>query len=197
MAPRSYRQSGRAATARATRQRIVEATFHLHGEKGIAATTFRDIASRADVGIGTVYHHFPTYDDVITACGAYTWEMLQPPVPEDFASIADPVERVRSVVAAVYGVYQRFPTMAAARAERKSFAALDAGFRQEEETRRAIIDVAFRGLRASAKTRALAFALLDVTTRENLLASGLTHDAAVAEVSDVLLTRLRLKGKPG
>lgn len=195
MAPRSYQQSGRAAAAQQTRRRIVEATFQLHAEKGVGATTFRDIASRADVGIGTVYHHFPSYDDVIAACGAHTWETLQPPAPPDFAGISDPAERVRRVVADLYDFYRRFPDMGAIRSERRSFAALDAGFRHEEDHRRAIIDTAFRGLRAGAKVRALAYALLDFSTWENLIASGLAHDAAVAEVSDVLLTRLRLKGK--
>lgn len=44
----------------------------LHRDRGIAATTMKDIAERADVGIGTVYHHFPSYEDAIRACGART-----------------------------------------------------------------------------------------------------------------------------
>ncbi len=65
MSPRRYRMSNHAASAEETRRRIVEATFALHVEKGVAATTFRDISTRADVGIGTIYQHFSNYDDVV------------------------------------------------------------------------------------------------------------------------------------
>jgi len=65
--PRKYHQEKRSATAEETRQRIVDATVALHAEKGIVATSVKDIAARADVGVGTVYHHFPTYDDVVRA----------------------------------------------------------------------------------------------------------------------------------
>ena len=52
--------SKRAAAAARTRARIVEATRELHGEQGIAATSWDDIAARAGVGVGTVYRHFPS-----------------------------------------------------------------------------------------------------------------------------------------
>ena len=70
MSPRRYAMETRAKTAEDTRRRIVEATYALHAERGIADTTMKDIAERADVGLGTVYHHFPTYDDAVRACGA-------------------------------------------------------------------------------------------------------------------------------
>jgi len=61
MTPRSYQMGKRAESAAQTRQRIVQATMALHRDRGIAATTMKDIAARADVGIGTLYHHFPRY----------------------------------------------------------------------------------------------------------------------------------------
>ena len=66
-ARRPYRLGRRAETSEETRQRLVEATFRLHGERGIAETSMKDIAERAGVSVGTVYHHFPSYADAITA----------------------------------------------------------------------------------------------------------------------------------
>src|ERR1051325_567073 len=60
MAPRTYRMDQRAEAARATKRRIVEATLQLHGERGVLATSHKDVAERADVSVGTVYPHFRT-----------------------------------------------------------------------------------------------------------------------------------------
>ncbi|HWM08394.1 MAG TPA: helix-turn-helix domain-containing protein, partial [Solirubrobacteraceae bacterium] len=71
----------RASTAAQTRQRIVDATLELHGEQGIAATSWDDIAARAGVGVGTVYRHFPSLDELIPACGDITRQVLALPDP--------------------------------------------------------------------------------------------------------------------
>ena len=47
MAPRKYEQTTRAQAAEETRQRIVAATFALHDEQGIEATTMKQIAAKA------------------------------------------------------------------------------------------------------------------------------------------------------
>ncbi len=191
MAPRKYTLGRRAGTAEETRRRIVEATYHLHGAKGIAATSLRDIAQRADVALGTVYNHFPTYDDVIVACGELTWELLRPPTPAIFEGIQERPKRIRTLVREVFAFYLRFPKFGRARAERYAFTALDEGFKQEEVGRRGMIEAAFAGKRISPRAKALAFALLDFTTYENLLGSGLSHTAAVDEITTTLLERTR------
>ena len=68
--------SKRAAAAARTRERIVDATRDLHGEQGIAATSWEDIAARAGVGVGTVYRHFPSLDELIPACGEITMRAI-------------------------------------------------------------------------------------------------------------------------
>ena len=86
----------RASAAAQTRQRIIEATRALHGEQGIAATSWDQIAARAGVGVGTVYRHFPSLDELIPACGAVTMEVLALPdpasVPALFAGATAPPE---------------------------------------------------------------------------------------------------------
>src|SRR5688500_5791576 len=63
MSPRKYDMSRRASAVAETRRRIIDATRALHTERGIAATSWDDIAARAGVGVGTVYRHFPSPDD--------------------------------------------------------------------------------------------------------------------------------------
>ncbi|HET8951451.1 MAG TPA: helix-turn-helix domain-containing protein, partial [Solirubrobacteraceae bacterium] len=65
MPPRNYDMSKRAAAAGLTRRRIVDATRELHTERGIAGTSWDDIAARAGVGVGTVYRHFPSLDELV------------------------------------------------------------------------------------------------------------------------------------
>ncbi len=72
----------RAAAVAETRARIVEATMELHGERGIHATSWEEIAKRAGVAIGTVYRHFPSLDELLPACGERSLERLAPPDPE-------------------------------------------------------------------------------------------------------------------
>jgi AcrR family transcriptional regulator len=50
----------RAAQMEATRERILEAAIELYTEKGITATTMREIGLRADVAPGTLRSHFPS-----------------------------------------------------------------------------------------------------------------------------------------
>jgi AcrR family transcriptional regulator len=70
-----------------TRERILKATIELHDEKGVAPTTFADIAKRAAVGQATVSRHFPTLQDLIMACGAHVWAEMRPPVPDTAAAV--------------------------------------------------------------------------------------------------------------
>ena len=91
---RQYRLGRRAEASSQTRQLIVEATFALHSERGIAETSMKDIAERAGVSVGTVYHYFPTYADTIAACGAYTAEQAPAPTSAIFAGAADRRTRI-------------------------------------------------------------------------------------------------------
>src|SRR5918997_33011 len=52
MSPRKYDMTRRASAVAQTRQRIIDATLQLHGEQGVAATSWDDIAARAGVGVG-------------------------------------------------------------------------------------------------------------------------------------------------
>src|SRR5579871_1607752 len=109
MANRVYRQGRRAEAAEETRRRIVEATHALHSGRGVAATTVAEIAERAGVSVGSVYHHFPTYDDAIVACGAYS--LQRSPLPDDtiFTGASSRSERIERLASAIFTFYERLP----------------------------------------------------------------------------------------
>ncbi|MFF5772601.1 TetR/AcrR family transcriptional regulator [Streptomyces californicus] len=73
----------RQARAQRTRETVVAAAAAAFVHQGVQAP-IRDIAERADVGIGTVYRHFPTRADLVTAvyrhqidtCGALAPRLL-------------------------------------------------------------------------------------------------------------------------
>ena len=111
MSPRRYSMGSRTAAFAKTRQRILDATIKLHTQHGIFGTTWKDIATEADVAIGTVYKHFPTLDDLVPACGELLMERLRPPSPEAVTEIiggaTDPKERLRRVANELFAFYHR------------------------------------------------------------------------------------------
>ena len=178
---RKYTLGARSETAAETRQRVVQATYELHRTRGIAATSFRDIAERADVAIGTVYHHFPEYDDVIRACGAHTMVVSRPPTAAIFEGIRSPRERLRVLVRELFRFYDRIPEYERIHAERERFAFVSEAFQHIESARRALIAAAVRPRRIGKRVGAAAFAMLEPAVHRALVASGLSTDHA-AEV---------------
>jgi AcrR family transcriptional regulator len=111
MPPRRYRREKRQAAVDETRAKIVRATMELHNANGILATSFEDIAKRADVATATVYRHFPTLDHIVNACGALTMHTIQPPTAADaprlFAGAKSLPARVERLVREMTSFYQR------------------------------------------------------------------------------------------
>lgn len=56
---RSRRPARTQARGFATRRRVLDAAERLFGQSGYEATSMADVAERAGVGVGTLYHHFP------------------------------------------------------------------------------------------------------------------------------------------
>ena len=63
------------ADARRNRERVLEAAREALAEHGLDAQ-MDDIAARAGVGVGTVYRHFPTKDELVRALVADRWRSL-------------------------------------------------------------------------------------------------------------------------
>lgn len=104
---RPYRLRERAKSQEETRQKIVEATMHLHEEIGPRATTISAIAERSGVQRLTVYRHFPDETAVFQACTSHWLSLNPPPDPAEWAAIADPQARFATATAAFYAYFSR------------------------------------------------------------------------------------------
>ncbi|HEX6487727.1 MAG TPA: TetR family transcriptional regulator [Candidatus Dormibacteraeota bacterium] len=90
MSPRRYRMDGRAVATARTRHRIAGAAVLLHSQRGIAATSWDEIAAAAGVNRATVYRHFPRLEELVPACARIAFEAIDLPAPEQLrAALAD------------------------------------------------------------------------------------------------------------
>ncbi len=196
MAPRTYRSTKRAEAVEETRRRITEAVVQLHREKGVVATTYDDIARRADVAPATVYRHFPAVADLIPACGARIMEITSPPDPGILHQKRTPAERLQALVEELFAFWRRAePWLSVGRCESAKVPALRADLRVKEEAVRALIGFALGGS-ADEKGARLVEALTDLYTWKALAAAGLEGEAA-AIVTEMLLNHLGIKDQPG
>lgn len=87
-------------------EKIREAALDLFSRRGYRATTMRDIAARAGVSTGNVYHHFGSKEVLFTGLVERYWERLRDPelplnkvfaatnFPDDLEDLAEQIEAV-------------------------------------------------------------------------------------------------------
>ena len=187
--------SKRAAAVAQTRRRIVDATRELHGEQGIAATTWDDIAARAGVGVGTVYRHFPSLDELIPACGEISMRIVALPDPAAAPALFDgldaPEARIERLVGEAFAIYERgAPELRAVRNEPDVHPRLAEEGRALEASLGALVDAALAPIEASPADRAVVRAMIDLGTWQALRDQGLEPAAAVEAVSRMLAASL-------
>jgi AcrR family transcriptional regulator len=181
---RRYRLGRRGEAAAETRRRVVQATFDLHAEQGIRDTTMQQIAARAGVSIGTVYHHFPTYADAIAACGDHAARSVPPPDAAIFDGAASRRDRVDRLVRALFDFYRRLPALASVRRDRDLAPTLAAFADAEAALRHRLSALAAGRPAAAAKTRGLA-ALVDLDVAAAFARAGYGTEAAAAQVAAI------------
>ena len=191
MSPRRYRSERRAETAEQTRRRIVEATQQLHIEQGIYATSMPQIAERAGVSVGTVYHHFPSYQDACAACARHTAEMLPLPTVQVLTGLQTVDERVRRLAQEVFAFYQRLPAYERVRSERWGMPPIAAYAELEEGNRLALMQEALRPLEIGPRLARACSTLLDVAIYGALTRAGMTAAQAAEEVAEFILARVK------
>ena len=179
----------RASAVTQTRQRIVDATRELHGEQGIAATSWDDIAARAGVGVGTVYRHFPSVDELLPACGELSMQVIAPPDPRDVPSLLDgtgsAAERIERAVREAFAIYERgAPQLRAIRNESHVHPSVAAAGDAIEASLTALVHAA-----VEPDDRAVARAMIDLGTWQALREQGLTPGEAVEAVTEMLAAR--------
>jgi len=196
MPPRKYQMTRRAAAVEQTRARIVAATVAAHRELGIQATSWDEIARRARVGVGTVYRHFPTLDELLPACGEVVAHTLALPAAHDaaglFVGATDPSARIRRLVAVVFGVYERgAPFIDNIRRERQHLPQLEVYYRHIEETLAMLAREALRPLRPSRQVGPVVRALIDLPTWRAFIERGLSPEQTTETVSGLIECWLR------
>jgi AcrR family transcriptional regulator len=195
MSPRKYDMSRRASAVAQTRRRIIDAARELHGRQGIAATSWDDIAARAGVGVGTVYRHFPSLDELIPACGEISMQIVAPPDPEDAPSLFDglgtPAERIERLVREAFGLYQRgAPELRAIRNEADLHPRIARDGEALEASLTALVDGALEPSNVTPADRAVVRAMVDLGTWQALRDQGLGPAEAVDAVCRMLAARL-------
>lgn len=178
---RRYEQTKRAERQAETRRRIVEATVDLHTSVGPSRTSIAAIAERAGVQRHTVYAHFPDEHTLYDACTRH-WTELHPfPEVEAWASLADPVKRLRRALNEVYGWYERVePDVALFRRDASLVSGYAFRIEQDAAVRAAAADLLARDLPRKQAVRAAVGHALDFETWRSLVRrQGLTRRQAI------------------
>jgi AcrR family transcriptional regulator len=189
---RPYRLKRRAESAEETRRRIVQATAELHSEQGIAATTMKQIAERAGVGTGTVYHHFPTLDDTILACGQRTMDMFPPPKEEIFAGVRPLRERLTRLAHALFG-HRDAMQYDRVRHDLESNPAVRHFVVAEETNRIELTRAALAPFAVDRDLIRVVAALLDIAVYRGLQRAGLSLEEAAAAIAEIIHARVTRK----
>lgn len=186
----------RAAALEQTRSQIVAATVEAHRQLGIQATSWDEIARRAGVGVGTVYRHFRSLDELLPACGQIVEQTLALPNPEDIPAVFNGARssraRIERLVRLVFAVYERAaPFIYNIRTEREQLPQLDPWHQMIEGTLDALLTEALQPLTPSRQQRESARALLDLDTWRAFKRRELTNDEAAEIVSQLIYTTAR------
>ncbi len=181
----------RASAVAQTRRRIIDATRELHGEQGIAATSWDDIAARAGLGVGTVYRHFPSLDELIPACGEIAMQILALPDPQDVPSLFDgldaPAQRIERLVREAFAIYERAAAdLRAIRNEPQVHPRVAEDAERLEASLAALVDAAVEPSGITPAGRAVVRAMVDLGTWQALRDQGLEPAQAVDAVSRML-----------
>jgi AcrR family transcriptional regulator len=184
---RTYTLKKRAQSQAQTRRRIVEAAVELHSSIGPAQTSLSMVAERAGVQRHTLYAHFPDERSLLMACSGLTMERDPLPEAAPWRGIADPRERLRVGLTAIYAWYER-------NAQRAACVLRDAEYhpltREISQMRMGPFMAAYKevlGAGLTAKQRAmLQLALSFFTWRSLVRDGGLKQGAAVSTMVEAI-----------
>lgn len=177
MSPRRYRMGARADAVARTRDAIVAAARDLHAERGLAATSWDDIAERAGVSTATVYRHFPSTRELVPACARTVFDLIQPPSLEQasatFGALDQAADRFEHLVRTSCHCYAAGAGwLHAAHRERDFSAELDGALRIIEDSLGVLVTAA-AGRRLPRADHALLFVVCDFPLWWSLTATGL------------------------
>jgi AcrR family transcriptional regulator len=186
MTPRPYRMGARAEAVAETRSRIIEASKALHAERGVVITSWDHVAERAGVATATVYRHFPSVADLVTACARSVFDIIEPPTPADaaakFAKLDTPQDRIEQLIRDSCACYQKGAGwLHAAHRERDFVPELDDALRVIERSLHVLVDAAF-GAELDETDHQILFVLSDFPFWWSLTDGGLPSREAADHI---------------
>ena len=109
MAAPTSRSGTRAAETAARKQRLLDAATGLAAEGGYDAVQMRDVASRAEVALGTLYRHYASKDHLLLAALAAQASALRERLDQRPPRGDAPAERVADVLRRASRALERQP----------------------------------------------------------------------------------------
>ena len=169
----------------------MDATVALHAEQGILATSWEDIAKKADVALATVYRHFPSLEELVPACGEQVIAIVKPPTletaQETFGTTPSQADRIKLLVHELFEFYDRgriFLDVALQEAHRvPALAAWVAGW---EASREEIVKEALRSEGTNDLNALMIIALTDFRVWQSLVDQNVPKREAVEMLSALL-----------
>ncbi len=98
----------------ARRERVIRAALDLGAEGGYDAVQMRDVATRADVALGTIYRYFPSKDALLLAVMVHWLGDLEQRVTRRPPSGATTVDRIMDVLERALRSMDREPRLTTA-----------------------------------------------------------------------------------
>jgi AcrR family transcriptional regulator len=96
------------------RRRVIESAMALGAEGGYESVQMRDVASRADVALGTVYRYFDSKDHLLAATLVYWMSSLSDHMSLVPPSGGTPAERIAGLIGGATTTMSRQPKLVAA-----------------------------------------------------------------------------------
>jgi AcrR family transcriptional regulator len=194
--PRKYDLGKRVAQQADTRRRIIDAATELYLERGVASTTMRDVALRADVAPGTVANHFGSASALGTEVTSRLFADMEMPTPELFDGIEGLPDRIHLMVRQLAAFFDRIePWYWVSQREGPAvqvWADAEARFYRDLE---ALIRAALGPLADDADAVAVVIAIIGGWVIGRVQASGRTSEQAVDLVAELLSAWLATRAR--
>lgn len=95
------------------KNQILEAAIAVFAEKGFYETRISDIAHKAGVAYGLVYHYFKNKEEILRTIFLERWSVILEMIEAALAEESRPAaERLAAILGFIFTVYQRDPALA-------------------------------------------------------------------------------------
>ena len=177
---RKYTFGKRRESIAETRLSILRAAAACFLERGIQRTSMAEVARRAKVAPGSIFHHFSNRDGLVEETLSYALGTLPTPRVEEWDAISDPLERMAALIRQLYECY------AAAAAwgkvivtESASVPALARSQKEWDKRVEGLVAHALGPLAQDETVRPGVMAIIDDSFRLRLIENGASQERAI------------------